>query len=595
MQPAGPASTPPSHVNAGAAAGASAPAAQADAAGVAPARTPPPVTKPRQLRRKLPPLPRTDIKIIMRPKKGLAIRNFTTHQISRAVALAGNSRQHCTGDHFIIRTRPGSNIIIASTPHVETAEILRRITTLTLERKTYEFNTYVAAPEGTLRGVIHGIDPGTTPEELTANLRVRTQGVTVHSARMLGATKSAVITFEGPLLPRYVLYYGGEVACHPYKPTRQACQVCLQPGHRSDVCPTPNTPVCRQCGILNPVDGHPCAPKCHLCGDAHLTGAKECSQRLKAPRPRPPPQPAAPARGRNPHRNPPTPKRRWFSKENETSCSHSRSRSRSQSFPPLPSVEPGQQQQPQQRQHPKNQMTKGQQQQQQPTCQQSQHASSKHNEKPNPTPSAGADNKVSWSANVDPPIAPLNTLSTAYEHLLAENIKLKQELAAVRARQAKDSSQLHALMARLGSPPDSPEKKTPTSPKRQKTPKTALSIPAASGTTVTREELREMLSTLAQQLSQQFSAVFTQFGERLDSLETRFEAQIAETGENIRRKRATRSSHATTDQGYHRLGLESHASEILATPALTPSALTLTPTSASQAEIPIPTPFHSTN
>ncbi|KAL1475545.1 hypothetical protein MTO96_037212 [Rhipicephalus appendiculatus] len=145
----------------------------------------------------------------MRPKKGLAIRNFTTHQISRAVAMAGNSRQHCTGDHFIIRTRPGSNIIIASTPPVDTAQILRRIATLTLEGKTYEFNTNVAVPEDTLRGVIHGIEPGTTPEELTANLRVRTQAVTVHSARMLGATKAAVLTFEGPLLPRYALYYGG--------------------------------------------------------------------------------------------------------------------------------------------------------------------------------------------------------------------------------------------------------------------------------------------------------------------------------------------------------------------------------------------------
>ncbi|KAH8033257.1 hypothetical protein HPB51_008656 [Rhipicephalus microplus] len=38
-------------------------------------------------------------------------------------------------------------------------------------------------------------------------------------------------------------------------------------------------------------------------------------------------------------------------------------------------------------------MTKGQQQQHQPTRQQSQHASSKPVEKPNPTPSAGADNK----------------------------------------------------------------------------------------------------------------------------------------------------------------------------------------------------------
>ncbi|XP_075741963.1 phospholipid-transporting ATPase ABCA3-like [Rhipicephalus microplus] len=48
---------------------------------------------------------------------------------------------------------------------------------------------------------------------------------------------------------------------------------------------------------------------CEYYRDAHLTGAEECSQRLKALRPRPPPQPAAPARGRNPHGNPPTPKR----------------------------------------------------------------------------------------------------------------------------------------------------------------------------------------------------------------------------------------------------------------------------------------------
>ncbi|KAH7947996.1 hypothetical protein HPB52_017582 [Rhipicephalus sanguineus] len=415
LQPTGPASTPPSHVAAGAAPAGDAPAAPADAACVAPAPTTPHVAEPRQLRRKPPPLPRTDIKIIMRPKKGLAIRNFTTHQISRAVAVAGNSRQHCTGDHFIIRTRLGSNIIIASTPHVDTAQILRRITTLVLEGKAYEFNTYVAAPEGTLRGVIHGIDPGTTPEEHTSNLRVRMQGVTVHSARMLGATKAAVITFEGPLLPRYVLYYGGEVACHPYKPTRQACQVCLQPGHRSDVYPTPNARVCRQCGTLNPVDGHPCAPKCCLCGEAHLTGAKECSQRLKAPRPRLPPRLAAttPARGRNPHRNGPTPQRRSFSKENETSCS--RSRSRSQSFPPLPSAGPGhqQQQQQQQQQQPKNQGQKTKGQQQGPARQQTSQASSKPANKPNYNhPSAGTNNKVSWSAEAAKPIAPLHTQST---------------------------------------------------------------------------------------------------------------------------------------------------------------------------------------
>ncbi|KAL1475544.1 hypothetical protein MTO96_037211 [Rhipicephalus appendiculatus] len=174
-------------------------------------------------------------------------------------------------------------------------------------------------------------------------------------------------------------------------------------------------------------------------------------------------------------------------------------------------------------------------------------------------------------------------------------MKLKQELAAVRARQAKDSAQLHALMARLGSPHDSPEHPVLTTAESQKTPKMALLVSTASGTAVTREEILEMLSTLVQQLSQQFTTVFTQFGERLDSLETGLEAQIAETGGNIRRKRATCNSRTTTDQAYHRLSMESHASELFSTPASTPGNLTLTAISASQADIPTPTPFHATN
>ncbi|KAH7984714.1 hypothetical protein HPB52_023579 [Rhipicephalus sanguineus] len=78
------------------------------------------------------------------------------------------------GTDFIVRIRPGPNISV-STPHKEIARVLHRVDTLTLGGKNYEFNAYVATPEGTLRGVIHIIDPG-TPPELFANLRVLTQG-----------------------------------------------------------------------------------------------------------------------------------------------------------------------------------------------------------------------------------------------------------------------------------------------------------------------------------------------------------------------------------------------------------------------------------
>ncbi|KAL1429167.1 hypothetical protein MTO96_016611 [Rhipicephalus appendiculatus] len=145
-------------------------------------------TASRPLRRQLPPLPRSDLKIVLRPKKRLAIKEYSTHQVFRAIAAACAPHPHCTGNDFIARIRPESNIIIVSTPHEKAARVLHRVDTLTLGGKNYEFNTYVAVPEGTLRGVIHGIDPGTPPEELLANLRVRTQGVKVHSARMLGVS-----------------------------------------------------------------------------------------------------------------------------------------------------------------------------------------------------------------------------------------------------------------------------------------------------------------------------------------------------------------------------------------------------------------------
>ncbi|KAL1473785.1 hypothetical protein MTO96_038469 [Rhipicephalus appendiculatus] len=65
---AGPPSTPPSHVAAGAAPAENALAAVADAACVTRARTPH-VMEPCQLRRKTPPLPHTHSEIITRPQR----------------------------------------------------------------------------------------------------------------------------------------------------------------------------------------------------------------------------------------------------------------------------------------------------------------------------------------------------------------------------------------------------------------------------------------------------------------------------------------------------------------------------------------------
>ncbi|KAH7984672.1 hypothetical protein HPB52_023501 [Rhipicephalus sanguineus] len=117
--------------------------------------------------------------------------------LARAVAAARGNNEVCRDEDLLKRLRHGSNIIIASTPKEEAANLLRRVTKLTLDSKSYEVNAYVATPDGVVRGVVHGIDAGTPPEELMAHLRVRTQGVKILQARMLGKSKTTVITFDG--------------------------------------------------------------------------------------------------------------------------------------------------------------------------------------------------------------------------------------------------------------------------------------------------------------------------------------------------------------------------------------------------------------
>ncbi|KAH8027708.1 hypothetical protein HPB51_007258 [Rhipicephalus microplus] len=173
-------------------------------------------------RRPLPPLPKDDIKIILRPHKGLAVKDILGYELSTAVIDA--CHRHFDGGSFMLRVHPGSNIIIVSTPHEHVAKELREITHLNIRGRVHSFNSYVADPEDVLRGIVHGIPSGTSQAELMANLRVRTQGVKIERARMLGSTKTAIITFTGSTLPRCVYFMGAEAICYPHKPTRQACK-----------------------------------------------------------------------------------------------------------------------------------------------------------------------------------------------------------------------------------------------------------------------------------------------------------------------------------------------------------------------------------
>lgn len=228
---------------------------------------------------RLPPLPKDDYKIVIRPNQGLPLKAIAAAAFERAVIAACDNQ--FTDEKFIIRINRGSNIAILSTKYSDVAELVRKLQYLALNGRAHPVRAYVATGEEALRGVVHGIQPNTPMETLMAHLRIRTQGVELVQARMIGNTKSAALTFYGDKLPRTVYFYGGELICHPFRATLQVCKVCREKGHRADVCPQPDKPICRICGTLNPTAGHPCELICASCGEAHLTGDPLCAKRLK--------------------------------------------------------------------------------------------------------------------------------------------------------------------------------------------------------------------------------------------------------------------------------------------------------------------------
>ncbi|KAH7980547.1 hypothetical protein HPB49_017121 [Dermacentor silvarum] len=237
----------------------------------------------------LPPLPKNDIKIILKLHKGLMLKEYLKTEIPQAIIRStgtiipgsGPNQRKITGEDFILRILEGTNIIIVSTPSLEVANVIRRITCMELRDKQHPFNVYVADPDNSYKWVVHGFPAHTESADLQQHLRVRTQEVTIERARMLGSSNTALLTFSGGTRSKCVYYMGVEMRCTEYRPTVQMCLECMQEGHRSDVCPNPKN-ICRGCGLENPPpQGHECDVRCAVCrAAAHET--RRCPNKLIA-------------------------------------------------------------------------------------------------------------------------------------------------------------------------------------------------------------------------------------------------------------------------------------------------------------------------
>ncbi|KAH9368446.1 hypothetical protein HPB48_012624 [Haemaphysalis longicornis] len=112
---------------------------------------------------------------------------------------------------------------------------------------------------------------------------LRCSAAEIITARPLGKTNSALVTFNAPSLPRIVRLFSVVTRVFPYKPRTLVCDTCHQMGHKKDICPNHTAPKCSTCGLAA-VENHQCAttPSCTNCKGAHRATDPTCPARKQA-------------------------------------------------------------------------------------------------------------------------------------------------------------------------------------------------------------------------------------------------------------------------------------------------------------------------
>ncbi|KAH7961424.1 hypothetical protein HPB52_008918 [Rhipicephalus sanguineus] len=103
--------------------------------------------------------------------------------------------------------------------------------------------------------MIRGVDTDFDDAALNRMI-IQPRNPSLPGARRIKNTATVILVFNGLKVPNYV--YCGQVIyrCTLYK--RLIVDTCGHVGHREDVCPTPSTKVCDQCGHLPTDNPHVC-------------------------------------------------------------------------------------------------------------------------------------------------------------------------------------------------------------------------------------------------------------------------------------------------------------------------------------------------
>ncbi|CAN8020475.1 unnamed protein product [Ixodes persulcatus] len=148
-------------------------------------------------------LPQGGYNILIRPRQGLDLW-WKTHQIIICLANKMKTPEHNLCKGIKIEVSYEKNIFTICTLEEKTAKKVIKIQQLTMNGYAHPMNEYLTSPENTIKGVVHDVKRGSSPEELLQELEVE-DGTRIVAAGMLGNSEAALITVESTKLPRFVL------------------------------------------------------------------------------------------------------------------------------------------------------------------------------------------------------------------------------------------------------------------------------------------------------------------------------------------------------------------------------------------------------
>lgn len=179
--------------------------------------------------------------------------------------------------------RISSKLMICTTATPETANKLAAF-----NDKDKNINIFIPFNYNHMFGVIKGIDPDITDEELITNL-VTPQDYTgaltsIRRFRFRGKNTSTVsLCFEGNTIPKNIFLWNLIIEVEPYRPRVYQCSECFKLGHLVKYCKTKNKK-CENCHNIIWETPHDCenAQRCINCKEKHAPLNKDCPEYVKS-------------------------------------------------------------------------------------------------------------------------------------------------------------------------------------------------------------------------------------------------------------------------------------------------------------------------